>query len=56
MTFYGTEFQNGVLKKIGVFKEYSCWEKSSCISSGLDGYCFYENNLIGVLADTSYLK
>ena len=56
MDFCGTEFQNGVLKKIGVFKEYSCWEKSSCISSGLDGYCLYENNLIRVLADTSYLK
>ena len=56
MKFCGTEWHNGVLKKIGVFKEYSCWEKSSCISSGLDGYVFYENNLIGVLGDTQNFK
>ena len=56
MRCYGTEWHNGVLKKIGVFKDYSCWENSSCISSGLDGYVFYENNLIGVLNYTQYFK
>lgn len=56
MEFCGNEWQNNVLKKIGVFKNYSCWENSSCISSGLDGYVFYDNNLIGVLSDTAYLK
>ena len=46
MEFCGTEWHNRVLKKIGVFKDYSCWENSSCISSGLDGYVFYENNSV----------